>query len=254
MVTLPQGGMVIQYSPYQPLNVPKPFSESVWIVDGPEIRMKAGPLRLPFPTRMTIVRLGEGQLWIHSPTQPSKLLFDAVDALGTVAYLIAPNSLHYWWIPEWMARYPQAKMFAPTALKKSARRRLPDYQPLTDTPPAGWASEIDQVAITGRHLAEVDFYHPTSRTLIVTDIVQNLEVSRIRSAFYRTVFRAGGAVHPHATTPLDLRLDLRRERAAVRRAAEKMLAWHPARLILAHGRCVNVGAAAELRLAFRWVL
>lgn len=33
-----------------------------------------------------------------------------------------------------------------------------------------------------------------------------------------------------------------------------MIAWTPDRIVLAHGRCYDKDAGAELRRAFRWVL
>src|SRR3546814_1590678 len=52
--TLP---LMSSFVPYAPLNVPKVFGEEIWTVDGPEIRMDYGPASMPFPTRMTVVRL-----------------------------------------------------------------------------------------------------------------------------------------------------------------------------------------------------
>ena len=48
---------------YAPLNVLKPVAPDVWIVDGPVIRFYG----LPFTTRMTVIRLPDGGLWLHSP-------------------------------------------------------------------------------------------------------------------------------------------------------------------------------------------
>src|SRR5262245_58158424 len=54
---------------YPPLNTLKLVAEDVWIVDGPVIRfgMSSWPKML-FPTRMTIIRVAGGNLFIHSPT------------------------------------------------------------------------------------------------------------------------------------------------------------------------------------------
>ena len=54
------------FLPYAPLNTPKAFGGRLWIVDGPEIRMDYGPTSIPFPTRMTVVRLADGTLWVLS--------------------------------------------------------------------------------------------------------------------------------------------------------------------------------------------
>src|SRR3546814_13096368 len=73
--------------PYAPRNVAKPFGGRIWIIDGPESRMDYGPASIPFPTRMTVVRLAGGRLWVHAPVAPDTVLFEAIDALGDVAWL-----------------------------------------------------------------------------------------------------------------------------------------------------------------------
>jgi hypothetical protein len=50
---------------YEPIFEPKKFGENLWIVDGPCISMRYGVFRLPFTTRMTMIRLTDG-LWVHS--------------------------------------------------------------------------------------------------------------------------------------------------------------------------------------------
>ena len=94
---------------YHPLNTLKPFGENIWTADGGEIRM-AFPLgvKIPFSTRMTVVRLADGGLWCHSPIAPSPELFAQIDALGEVRHLVSPNKIHYAHIAAWKARYPQA--------------------------------------------------------------------------------------------------------------------------------------------------
>jgi hypothetical protein len=63
-----------------------------------------------------------------------------------------------------------------------------------------------------------------------------------------------GALDPDGKAPIDLQLSFLARHASVRQAVEKMIAWAPERLIIAHGRWYPSGAVAELRRAFRWVL
>src|SRR3546814_6200465 len=84
----------------------------IWTVDSPEIRMDYGPASMPFPTRMTVGRLPGGRLWIHSPIAPDDALFAVIERLGEVAWLVAPNSIHYWYVADWQARYPAARTLA----------------------------------------------------------------------------------------------------------------------------------------------
>jgi len=43
------------------------------------------------------------------------------------------------------------------------------------------------------------------------------------------------------------------DRDAARASLQQLLAWQPARIILAHGRWYAENAEAELRRAFRWL-
>ena len=56
---------------------------------------------MPFPTRMTVVRLASGGLWLHSPTQISDGLRAELDALGPVRHLVSPNRIHYSHMLSW---------------------------------------------------------------------------------------------------------------------------------------------------------
>ena len=53
---------------YEPLNTLKPIATDVWVVDGPKVRFYG----MLFTTRMTVVRLQNGDIWLHSPTRPQR--------------------------------------------------------------------------------------------------------------------------------------------------------------------------------------
>lgn len=242
------------YVPYAPLNELKTVAPDVWIVDGPEIRMNYLGFKIPFSTRMTIVRLPDGAIWIHSPTALDGRLANAIEALGRVAYIVAPNTLHYWYVPDWMARFAQAKFFYAPGLEIRAKRPLPDGERLSETPPPDWAETIDQTCVEGDLLNEVDFYHRPSRTLILTDLIENFEPKRVKSPFWRFMMRLFGAADPDGKAPLDMQTTFWRHRADMRRAAQKMIAWNPERIVIAHGRWYEKDGTTELRRAFRWAL
>jgi hypothetical protein len=142
------------FDPYTPLNVLKPIAAGVWIVDGPEIQFSYLGLRFPLQTRMTLIRLPNGGLWIHSPTSLTDALAGKVLEAGPVLFLIAPNTLHYWWIPDWKTRFPDAMVYAAPGLERSAKRPLPVDQVLGNVPPPAWAGIIDQAVVRGDMLTE----------------------------------------------------------------------------------------------------
>lgn len=242
------------FVPYAPLQALKAVADDLWIVDGPEIRMGYLGAHIPFPTRMTVVRLAGGGLFVHSPVEPTDALFDAVAGLGPVRHLVGPNSLHYWWLPEWHARFPAATVSVVPGLAGRAKRPLPPHEVLSGTAPAGWAGDLDQVLVPGSLLTEAVFHHRASRSVILTDLIENFEPARVRSWFLRRTMQLFGAADPDGRAPFDMQLTFWRHRKAVRAAVETMLAWAPERVIIAHGRWYETGGTAELRRAFRWVL
>ena len=98
--------MTIPIKLYEPLYQLKSIAENIWIVDGPAIEMPFGVAKVPFSTRMTVVRLANGKLWCHSPIQPNQVLLDNLAQLGEVTFLIGPNKLHYAYLQAWKDIYP----------------------------------------------------------------------------------------------------------------------------------------------------
>ena len=242
------------YVPYAPLQTIKDFAKDVWIVDGPEIEMRYLGLDIPFPTRMTVVRLPGRELWVHSPIAWSDGLGAEIAKLGSVSHLIAPNTLHYWYLSDWRQRFPQARTYGPPGLVDTARCPISIDETLGEQTPAQWADSISQCLIRGSLLTEVDFFHHPSRTLILTDIIENFEPSRVNRAILRWLMKAFGAADPDGKAPFDMQLSFLGHRKNVRAAANLMIGWAPERIVIAHGRCYEADAVAELRRAFRWVL
>lgn len=242
---------------YEPINTLKPVAPEVWIVDGPIVRMAVGlGLSAPFPTRMTLVRLPDGTLWCHSPIAPQAALFAAVDALGPVAHLVSPNKLHYAHVAAWKRRYPAAVAWAsPGVRERAASQRIdaPFNADLGDAPPPAWAATIDQLHFKGsRAIEEVVFLHRPSATLVVADLIENFEAARLALPM-RLLARFGGVLDPDGKMPLDMRLSYLGHRTEARACFERMLAWRPQRIILAHGRCYLEDGETQLRRAFAWL-
>jgi hypothetical protein len=225
---------------------PIAIAPDLWIVDGPVVRF----LGMPYPTRMTIVRLRDGALWICSPIVLTAPLRSALDALGAVAYLVAPNKLHHLFLGDWTRAYPGAALWAAPGL---ARRRsdLAFAGTLGDRPEPGWAADLDQVLFHSLAMDEVVFFHRASRTVVVTDLVQRFDPATVRG-WRGLVMRADGLVGEGGSTPREWRLtfvDRRRARAGRRR----VLAWNPERVVVAHGTCVATAGRAVLARALRWM-
>jgi len=238
---------------YEPINVLKPVAPDLWIVDGSEIRFGLGRLKFPFSTRMTIFRLRSGELVLHSPVAYSSALRSAIEILGPIRYLVAPNSLHYWWVPDWKAAVPAAKILAVRGLTRRAKRRI-DVDTLLVGRHSPWPDDVDLLVVRGDMLTEAVLFHRGTRTLILTDLIENFEPSRIHNWFLRLLVKLAGAADPDGKAPIDMRLSFFGRRTALRLAVRQMLDWNPERVIVSHGRWYEKDGASELRRAFRWAL
>jgi hypothetical protein len=239
---------------YPPLDVPKPVADCVWIVDSGPQRV----LGLPFPVRMTVVRLADGALWLHSPTRHTPALDAALAALGPVRHLVAPGTAHWSHLPGWQAAHPGAVVWAAPGVAERARQQgagLRCDRDLGAAAPSAWAGEIEQALLTAPAIDEVAFFHRPSGTLVLTDTIQALEPARLPLPM-RLLARAIGAAAPEGGTPVQLRWLLRRRavRAANRAAAARLVALAPQRVIFAHGAWYERDGAARLERAFAWLL
>jgi len=238
---------------YDPLNTLKPVGDNIWVVDGPSIRFYA----MAFSTRMTVVRLQNGDVWLHSPTKICNTLRDEINALGPVRHLIAPNWIHYAYIHEWQAAFPKAHAYAAPGVAKRAKKHginIRFDQDLTQTAPEAWAGQIKQMIVEGSKIhREAVFFHEASNTLILTDLMENFEPKNL-SKMLRILTKWGGIQDPDGQMPRDMRMTFSKGRKKLRAAIEQMIDWGPERIILAHGRWYDREAVAELKRAFRWIL
>ena len=248
--------MTIPIKLYDPLYQLKLMAENIWIVDGPAIEMSFGLTKVPFSTRMTVVKLANGKLWCHSPIQPNQALLDSLDQLGEVAYLIGPNKLHYAYLQAWKDLYPSAQVWLAPGIDQRARTQkmpLPQGQELTDQAPPDWSAELDQDLFKGsRFMQEAVFFHKASKTLILTDMIENIETHQMKT-HQRLLFKLGDNAYPNGKTPRDLRLTFVGKKTAARTSFETLKNWEPEKIILAHGQCFLENGQEELDRAFKWV-
>ncbi len=79
---------------YSPINELKQIGEDIWIIDGNEIHMSFKLFKVPFTTRMTIVKLDNNKLWIHSPIAFNKELNDKIKELLSLTDLVLLDIKH----------------------------------------------------------------------------------------------------------------------------------------------------------------
>jgi len=239
---------------YEPINVYKPVAPNIGIVDGPfEYLTVAGmTLPLPFTTRMTVVRLSNGDLFLHSPIKFDGNLANELQGLGAVRHLVSPNQFHYAHIGEWAKTCPNTISWTSLRVRERARARHVDIhftRDLEANPPEEWSREIDQTLFPGGYFKEFIFLHKASKTLILTDTIINLELDKVTEP-WRTATKLTGMYHPYGKIFFGMRLPLVLQRRKAEAAIGKIRSWQPQRILLSHGRCFDADADKVIRRIF----
>jgi len=223
----------------------RPWAEGVWIAEAP-LRFYG----VEFGTRMTVVRLGDGGLWLYSPIALDGGLRAALARLGPVQHVVSPNKLHHFYLSGAHEAWPHARFHAPPGLA-AKRPDLAFDAALGDAPPPEWAAELDQAIVRGsRLMEEVVFLHRASRTLLVADLCEHFGPHS--PPLTRLVARVA-RMYGRPRMPPDWQLSFRD--AASRRASfERVLGWDFDRVILAHGKLLASGAHRVFEREYAWAL
>jgi hypothetical protein len=222
-----------------------PLARDLWIA---ERRQRFYGLEVG--TRMTVMRLADGSLLLHSAVALTPELRRELDALGRVRYVVAPNRVHHLHAGEVAQAYPGAQLWIAPGLERK-RPDLVYVAILGDEAPAPWKGEVDQVFFRGRpYENEVVFFHRASRTLILCDLAFNFGPrSDAPTRWLMRLLRSYGSFGPSKLDPL-----LIRDRAAARESLERILAWDFDRVIVAHGEVLASGGREALRRGYGWLL
>lgn len=224
----------------------EPFGPGIWIAEGPVVSFYG----FPYPTRMIVIRLSDGGLFVWSPIALTPALKAQVDALGPVAHVVSPNKIHHLSMGEWQDAYPSARLYASPGLAQK-RKDLRFDAVLGDSPPAVWAADIDQVEMGGSaFLTEIVFFHRKSRTAIFADLIENFRPGWFKG-WKGWLARLDGIVMPHGGAPREWRITFKKRIA--RAALARILAWQPEQVVMAHGELTRTDGTAFIRKSFRWL-
>jgi Domain of unknown function (DUF4336) len=240
---------------YEPINIYKPVAPNIGIVDGPFEYLTVGGVKMPLPftTRMTVMHLSNGDLFLHSPIKFDERLANELLGLGVVRHLVSPNQFHYAHIGEWAKEFPQAVSWASPRVRQRARTRHVDVDFTGDLdedhPPEEWRREIDQMLFPGGYFKEFIFFHKASKTLILADTILNIELDKVAEP-WRTATKLTGMYNPYGQIFFGMRLPLLLQRQKAKAAIKKIYSWRPQRILLSHGRCFDADTGETIRRIF----
>lgn len=205
--------------------------------------------------RTTIIRLDNGDLIIHDPCKVDIPTKEKIDEIGTVKYIVAPGSYHHLFVADFQEEYPDAETFLCPGLE----RKRPDLDfdwILGNKPDHRWGGAIDQVLVQGtRHIWEVAFFHRSSKTLILVDLLENIgddyghQAGLLLRFWWKAVFRMWNNPKPAPEYQMGWG-----NKKIVKSSLDKILGWKAERLIIAHGENIEGNVNARLRKAWYRVL
>jgi hypothetical protein len=197
-------------------------------------------------SRMTVIRLADSTLWLHSPVPLSADVRAQIAALGEVRYIVAPNKLHHLFVADCAAAFPGAAIYGARGLKKK-RPDLASLRELTREVETQWSQDFEQTFFDGIPIGnETVWFHKRSRTLIVTDLLQ---CWRGELQFAAKLYASLTGVNNRLAVPRTIRLAVK-DRAAARASAKQILCYPFERVITAHNSIVEDDAYAAVERAF----
>lgn len=221
------------------------------------IWLKEYPIRFAgcrFNARMTVIRLSDGRLLIHSPRPIDQGTKKQIEALGSVAAIIAPGNYHYLNVKSAQDAFPDAEThLCPGVAKKDST--IPYTKTLSDDPDSAWDKDLDQVLIRGsRFITEVAFFHRETATLILVDLIENYgdhttQPKGMLKFWWKFIFQMWN--HPKPAPEYQLGW---KDKGAARKCLKQILNWDFDRIIIAHGDLIENDAKQTARRAWQAVL
>ncbi len=223
------------------------FGPDIWLSDGASVHV----FGFHYPTRMAVIKLADGTLFVWSPIELQTELAAQLDTLGPVTHVVAPNHLHHLALPSWQKAYPDATFHAAPNLRKK-RPDVAFEQDLGNVPHVNWQDQIDQVVFKGCQLTtEVVFFHRKSGTVLFTDLLQQFPDDWF-SGWRRLVAKLDLMVGSEPSVPRKFRVAITGRNAA-RASLKRISAWPAKSVVVAHGEPVMQDAPEFLAWAFRWL-
>ena len=203
---------------------------------------------------MTIIRLSNGSLFIHSPCEIEGDTKISIEKLGKVEFIVAPGSYHHLYVGSAQRAFPEAETFICPGIERKNSEIEFDWL-LGDRPDKRWENDFEQVLVRGnKYIWEVAFYHKITKTLILVDLIENFtdeteDVNWTLELWWKVVFRMWGNPKPAPEYQLGWK-----DKNAARKSLMRILNWDFERIIISHGDLVEENAKEVAFHAWRRLL
>jgi hypothetical protein len=202
--------------------------DNVWRVEGTLPR--GGPPRV-----MTIVRLADGRLVLHSAIALGDAEMKELEALGKPSFLVVPNGAHRLDAPGYKERYPDMKVIAPPG----SRAKVEEVVKVDDTAGAFGDDAVTYEPIDGTVEGALIVRSPGGATLVLNDAIMNMPKGTVKG-FGGFVTGVLGFMGPEPKVVPLAKVFVYKDKKAARAKLEK-LADTPglARIIVSHGNMIT---------------
>ncbi|BAY86390.1 hypothetical protein NIES267_58970 [Calothrix parasitica NIES-267] len=230
----------------------KKVDTNIWVT---EQKLKYWGLEVG--TRMTIIRLENGELVVISPIKVDSKTINQINEIGKVSIIIAPNLYHHLSISDFKYIYPDAKIFAAPGL--DSKRQDIDFDKIINQGKIGAKDELEYFLFEGfkildlkgaSPLNEIVFFHQKSQTLILTDTAFHFdETFPFTTQLTMRVIGGYKKLEPSILEKLAIR-----EKQKVKNSIQTVLKWNFERVIVAHGSILDNQGKEELEKGYNWAL
>lgn len=219
------------------------IGEGIWIFERPFRLFGA-----EFGNRMTIVKLANEELLVHSPIALDDTVKDDVEKLGCIKYIVTPNAFHGLFVDDWMVAFPGAHHVTAKGHMKSTAF---SSEALSSFAIAKLSPVLEVVLVEGiPKVNEFAFFHKASRTLILTDLAFN--IGKDVSLWTKVFFSLNGAYGKFG--PSRLMRSMIEDRSTLKDSLLKILEWDFDQIVISHGGMVEKDGKEIMRSAFKQYL
>jgi hypothetical protein len=196
----------------------------------------------------SVVQLDDGSLIVINPVKPKPEVIAELKSLGDVRFIVSPNPFHNLFLLPTREHFPAARLAGPVELEYRVKAIDLDIT-LNEQTMSTWEPQLSVLSVQARPPMhqELVFFHPRSRSLIVTDLMFNLAVT---GNLWNRIWRALNGAGPSPRTTRIGRMAFKKE--SVQKLRLQLEALDPLNIVFAHGAPEIGGARKVIREGLSW--
>lgn len=234
------------------------MTSSCFTTFAPNVYIKEYPIRYAgcrFYSRLTIVKLSNGQLWIHSPCEITTELKSEIEALGPVGIIVAPGNYHHMHVASCQAAFPSAKTYICPGVETKQPKLKYDTKLHENKAEDLYAEDLEQVLLKGnRVINEVAFFHKPTKTLILVDSIEWIGdhtpgTNWVLRFWWKYLLGMWNTPKPAPEYQMGWK-----DKSQAKKSMEQILQWDFESVIISHGENITKDAKEVVRSAWKRIL